>query len=66
MSRKVTVADLQKAPADAHLHCDECGESYSASHGDYSFRLPAAHVFECCGKPMRLARRVVRYVTVTL
>lgn len=66
MNRKVTVDDLKRAPPDAHLHCDECGESYSACHGDYSFRLPAEHVFECCEKPMRLARKVTRYLTINV
>ena len=62
--KPVTVGDLERAPRDAVLLCDECGESYSSTHGDYSFRLPASHVLRCCGKPMRLVRKVVRYETV--
>ena len=62
--KRVTVADLEKAPKDASLHCDECGSDYSATHADYSWRVPEDHVLTCCGKPMRLVRRVVRYETV--
>jgi hypothetical protein len=61
--RGVTVADLKTAPSDALLRCDECGADYSATHADY-FASEPAHVLECCDKPMRLVRRVVRYETV--
>lgn len=65
--RDVTVGDLERAPADAMLLCYGCGGEFSATHGDYSFRLPASHVLRCeCpeGKPLRLVRKVVRYETV--
>lgn len=65
MKRKpVTVADLAKTPNDAHLYCDECGTDFSATAGDY-WALHETHVFEHCNRPMRLARKVVRYVTVS-
>lgn len=64
LSRQVTVGDLERAPSDAILICYECDGEFSATHGDYSFRLPAPHVLRCCGKPMRLVRKVVRYETV--
>lgn len=43
------------------LHCECCGDDYSANKGDY-FLYPADHVFTCCGEEMILATRVVSYV----
>jgi len=62
--KRVTVVELKTAPEGSLLHCDECGSDYSATHGDYSWSHEPEYVFECCGQPMRLVRRVVRYETV--
>lgn len=44
----------------AVLHCSECGESFSATHGDY-FMVPEDYVFECCGEPMSLVVPTTTY-----
>lgn len=44
------------------IHCPECGDTSSATRGDY-FTLPPDHVFVCqCGcQDLRLARKIVSF-----
>jgi hypothetical protein len=58
--RAVTRADLDKAPSGAHLHCDICGGTYSATPADY-FMMAPGDKFTCCEVPLAL---VVTRVTV--
>jgi hypothetical protein len=58
--RAVTRADLDRAPPGAHLHCDICGSTYSATPADY-FMMAPTDKFTCCEVPLAL---VVRQVTV--
>jgi hypothetical protein len=67
-ARNVTMAMLRALPIGRSEHsvsllCLECGGQYSACAGDY-WHLHASHVFTCCNRPMRLVRKVVRYVEV--
>lgn len=47
------------------LHCDVCGEDYSANKGDYFLRAPGS-ILRCCKKQMRLVVKRVLYVNVVL
>lgn len=46
---------------DPFLLCERCWSQHSANSGDY-WNLPSSHVFRCCGEPMRLVTKVVRFV----
>ena len=61
----VTVADLKPGQAYGFLYCQCCGQECSADERDYSWHLPADHVFMCCDEPMILARKECRIVEVT-
>jgi len=58
----ITVGQLQNQTGvpgpHPSLHCDQCGNDYSANKSDY-FMAPSDHPFTCCGEPMRLVRRRV-------
>lgn len=46
------------------LYCRDCGETYSATRGDYWY-LPDDREMRCkCGEPLRLVRKVERYEDV--
>ena len=43
------------------LYCRVCGGEYSAHRGDY-FMSDPEKTMRCCGQPLRLVRKVTRYV----
>jgi hypothetical protein len=45
------------------LHCAVCGGEYSAHRGDYFAAHPETQL-ACCGRAMRLVRRVSRLIRV--
>lgn len=53
MSRAITRADLEDAPANAHLFCGWCGTRFSATPGDY-FQMGPTEIFKHCKHNMRL------------
>jgi hypothetical protein len=64
MRQPIRVRDLPESPAPGvMLVCAECGETYSASRGDYFLAAPDTAIL-CCGEPVRLMRRNVVYVDV--
>lgn len=64
-SGRVTVADLEHAPARSLLYCCLCGAENSASSGDYFMSRPT-HVFTCCGRNMVLVTKQTTYTVVSL
>ena len=65
--KPITKADLvdQRGPGGPALLCRVCDAVFSANAGDY-FQLEDSHEFHHCEAPMRLARKVVRFVDVKL
>lgn len=60
-----TFGDLPEPAAPSTcLHCPVCGETYSATRGDYWDRLEQDARCARCIEPLRLVRRVVRYVQI--
>jgi hypothetical protein len=57
----ITVAHLQHAPPGSKMYCSLCGAEYSADHRDY-FAASKDYVFTCCGKPVRLVRKITSFV----
>ncbi len=45
------------------LYCSECGQTYSATRGDYFTRAPE-DVLLCCDEPLTLVRKVISYQPV--
>jgi hypothetical protein len=43
------------------MYCRVCGQSASASSGDY-WDVADDYVFHCCGQPMALGRFVTKFV----
>lgn len=63
-SHVVRVCDLPDQPSwGVMLHCNRCGENYSAYCGDY-FAADPATILKCCGRPMRLVRKRIVYEEV--
>jgi hypothetical protein len=46
------------------FYCRYCDQEYSANRGDY-FMLPDSHIFTCCGHPMKLATKTLKYKWVS-
>lgn len=60
-----TYADLPEPTIPSSLlACPMCGEEYSATRGDYWNRLGEEVRCERCVEPLRLVRKVTRYVQV--
>ena len=69
--RPVMVGDLARLPPTTRyaprpfLRCANCGETYSATPGDYFMASPT-HVFMCCGRPCQLVTKRTTYEEVQL
>jgi hypothetical protein len=64
MGKPVTVGDLPDLlgmTISPFLYCEICGGQYSANAGDYWDR-PKDQVMACCGEPMRLVVKQVKFV----
>jgi len=54
-----TVANMEKhAGPDAVQVCEVCGETYSATPGDYFYQPRNVPVGKCCGRLTVLATRI--------
>lgn len=61
---RVRVNELPERPEPGvMLRCDRCGETNSATRGDY-FMATGSDAFRHCRRFMRLVRRVVTYEAV--
>ena len=65
MTRPMTYSRLpEPAYTNSSLLCRMCNESYSANRGDYWDRLDEPMLCRRCLEPLKLVRKVVRYVQV--
>jgi hypothetical protein len=60
----IRVQDLPTNPEyRTMLHCERCGENYSATRGDYFLAAPD-QIMRCCGRVLKLVRQETRYIPV--